>query len=122
MKNARIVILYYKLSFLILFLLLKSALLLATEDVIYNLKFKQLSAPYSLPTNEVQKVYQDKDGFIWFATRNGLCQYNGYETTLYKSNLYFSGSFIHHVQSFRCTNPKMIIIIINQTSDAIGSQ
>ena len=88
MKNARIVILYYKLSFLILFLLLKSALLLATEDVIYNLKFKQLSAPYSLPTNEVQKVYQDKDGFIWFATRNGLCQYNGYETTLYKSNLY----------------------------------
>lgn len=72
MKNARIVILYYKLSFLILFLLLKSALLLATEDVIYNLKFKQLSAPYSLPTNEVQKVYQDKDGFIWFATRNGL--------------------------------------------------
>lgn len=29
MKNARIVILYYKLSFLILFLLLKSALLLA---------------------------------------------------------------------------------------------
>ena len=67
MKNARIVILYYKLSFLILFLLLKSALLLATEDVIYNLKFKQLSAPYSLPTNEVQKVYQDKDGFIWFA-------------------------------------------------------
>ena len=88
MKNARIVILYYKLSFLILFLLLKSALLLATEDVIYNLKFKQLSAPYSLPTNEVQKVYQDKDGFIWFATRNGLCQYNGYETTLYKSNFY----------------------------------
>ena len=75
-------------SFLILFLLLKSALLLATEDVIYNLKFKQLSAPYFLPTNEVQKVYQDKDGFIWFATRNGLCQYNGYETTLYKSNLY----------------------------------
>ncbi len=88
MKNTRIVILYYKLSFLILFLLLKSALLLATEDVIYNLKFKQLSAPYFLPTNEVQKVYQDKDGFIWFATRNGLCQYNGYETTLYKSNLY----------------------------------
>ena len=76
MKNTRIVILYYKLSFLILFLLLKSALLLATEDVIYNLKFKQLSAPYFLPTNEVQKVYQDKDGFIWFATRNGLCQYN----------------------------------------------
>lgn len=60
MKNTRIVILYYKLSFLILFLLLKSALLLATEDVIYNLKFKQLSAPYFLPTNEVQKCIKIK--------------------------------------------------------------
>lgn len=66
-------------------------MLSATEDVICNLKFRQLSAPHSLPTNEVQKVYQDKDGFIWFATRNGLCKYNGYETTLYKSNLYSPG-------------------------------
>ncbi len=35
-----------------------------------------------------KKCIKIKMGFIWFATRNGLCQYNGYETTLYKSNLY----------------------------------
>lgn len=88
MKNTRITTFSYKLGFFISFLLFNFTLLSATEEVIYNLKFKQLSAPHSLPTNEVQKVYQDRDGFIWFATRNGLCQYNGYETTLYKSNLY----------------------------------
>lgn len=60
----------------------------AEKGLIHHLKFKQLSAPYLLPTNEVQKVYQDKNGFMWFATRSGLCRYNGYETTLYKSNLY----------------------------------
>ena len=88
MKNTRITTFLYKLDFFISFMLFNFTLLSATEEVIYNLKFKQLSAPHSLPTNEVQKVYQDRDGFIWFATRNGLCQYNGYETTLYKSNLY----------------------------------
>lgn len=88
MKNTRITTFLYKLGFFISFMLFNFTLLSATEEVIYNLKFKQLSAPHSLPTNEVQKVYQDRDGFIWFATRNGLCQYNGYETTLYKSNLY----------------------------------
>ena len=88
MKNTRITTFLYKLGFFISFMLFNFTLLSATEEVIYNLKFKQLSAPHSLPTNEVQTVYQDRDGFIWFATRNGLCQYNGYETTLYKSNLY----------------------------------
>lgn len=88
MKNTRITTFLYKLGFFISFMLFNFTLLSATEEVIYNLKFKQLSAPHSLPTNEVQKVYQDRDGFIWFATRNGLCQYNGYETTFYKSNLY----------------------------------
>lgn len=88
MKNTRITTFLYKLGFFISFMLFNFTLLSATEEVIYNLKFKQLSTPHSLPTNEVQKVYQDRDGFIWFATRNGLCQYNGYETTLYKSNLY----------------------------------
>lgn len=89
MKNTRFLNTLSKRSLFVLLLVLAPIVLFAVEgDIIYHLKFKQLSAPYSLPTNEVQKVYQDKDGFIWFATRNGLCRYNGYETTLYKSNLY----------------------------------
>nr|WP_235816438.1 hybrid sensor histidine kinase/response regulator transcription factor [Bacteroides ihuae] len=57
-------------------------------DMITHLKFKQLSTIDGLPTDEVQKVYQDRDGFVWIATRYGLCLYDGYQTSLYKSNLY----------------------------------
>lgn len=89
MKNATFVSYLCRLGLLMQLLAFVPITLRAAEtDPIYHLKFKQLSAPHSLPTNEVQKVYQDKDGFIWFATRQGLCCYNGYETTLYKSNLY----------------------------------
>ena len=53
-----------------------------------RLQFKQLSTLNGLPTDEVQKVYQDRDGFMWFGTRYGLCLYDGYQVSLYKSNLY----------------------------------
>lgn len=72
------------------------ASLSASEEFVHHLKFRQLSVPHDLPTNEVQKVYQDKDGFIWFATRNGLCCYNGYETIVYKSNLYTPDLFTNN--------------------------
>ena len=51
------------------------------------LTFNQLSTSDGLPTNEVQKVYQDKDGFIWFATRYGLCKYDGYQISVYTRRL-----------------------------------
>ena len=88
MRNTNIFDLIHKVVLVILLMGTLPLALPAAENLIYNLKFKQLSAPYALPTNEVQKVYQDKDGFMWFATRNGLCRYNGYETRVYKSNLY----------------------------------
>jgi ligand-binding sensor domain-containing protein/signal transduction histidine kinase/DNA-binding response OmpR family regulator len=51
------------------------------------LTFRQLSTFDGLPTNEVQKVYQDKDGFIWLATRYGLCKYDGYEINIFTRQL-----------------------------------
>jgi signal transduction histidine kinase/ligand-binding sensor domain-containing protein/DNA-binding response OmpR family regulator len=31
-----------------------------------------------LPSTTVQRLFQDKAGFIWFGTPNGLCRYDGY--------------------------------------------
>ena len=56
-------------------------------DLISHLKFKQITTFNGLPTDEVQKIYQDKEGFIWLATRYGLAKYDGYRVTVYKSNL-----------------------------------
>ncbi|MEA5126854.1 MAG: two-component regulator propeller domain-containing protein [Proteiniphilum sp.] len=51
-----------------------------------GLDFNILSTSDGFPTNEIQKVFQDREGFIWFATRNGLCKYDGYQITVYNSN------------------------------------
>ncbi len=32
-----------------------------------------------LPSSEIYDIYQDKQGYIWFATDKGLSRYNGYE-------------------------------------------
>lgn len=47
--------------------------------------FKQrcASAQYAngLADNTVSAVYKDKEGFIWFGTRNGLSRYDGRRIT-----------------------------------------
>ena len=50
-----------------------------------TLVFKSSSILNSLPSKDVQSVYQDRDGYIWISTRNGLFQYDGYSLTTYKS-------------------------------------
>lgn len=37
----------------------------------------QYSVPEGLPSSEVYEVYQDKQGFLWFATDNGVARYDG---------------------------------------------
>lgn len=53
-----------------------------------SLAFKSSSILNGLSSKDVQSVYQDRDGYIWISTRNGLFQYDGYSITTYKSNLY----------------------------------
>lgn len=72
-------------------LLLPTVLSAANTDLISRLKFKQITTSNGLPTDEVQKIHQDREGFIWFATRYGLSKYDGYRVTVYKSNLYSPG-------------------------------
>ena len=55
-----------------------------------SIVFRSLPSYINIPT-EVQQIYQDRAGFIWFATRNGLCRYDGYELEIIKSNLYMPG-------------------------------
>lgn len=53
----------------------------------YKNEFQSLPPYINIPT-DVQQIYQDREGFIWFATRNGLCRFDGYELETFKSNLY----------------------------------
>jgi ligand-binding sensor domain-containing protein len=41
--------------------------------------YKHFGVDEGLPSSEIYDIYQDKDGYIWFATDKGLSRYNGYE-------------------------------------------
>lgn len=81
---------------IVFLLLLPSALQADDEGMFPDLKIKQITTLNGLPSDEVQKIYQDKEGFIWMATRYGLCRYDGYEVDVYKSNLYSPGLLTHN--------------------------
>ena len=42
-----------------------------------TLKFQQISNPGSLANNWINNIIKDGDGFIWFATENGIARYDG---------------------------------------------
>jgi len=49
-------------------------------------KFKHLTTREGLPSNCVNSILKDKDGFMWFATDNGLARFDGYIFKSYVNN------------------------------------
>ena len=54
--------------------------------VLENLKFKHLSVEAGLSHSTVNCILQDRKGFMWFGTDDGLNKYDGYSFTTYKHN------------------------------------
>ncbi|MES2734514.1 MAG: two-component regulator propeller domain-containing protein [Bacteroidota bacterium] len=51
-----------------------------------DIKFKYLSTLNGLSQSQVTCIYQDRQGFMWFGTHDGLNRYDGYTFTVYKNN------------------------------------
>lgn len=49
-----------------------------------GIHFSHLSADQGLSQNAVLCIWQDKEGFLWLGTRDGLNKYDGYSFTVYK--------------------------------------
>ena len=49
----------------------------------YNIKI--IDNENGLPSIEIRRVIQDSDGFMWFASTNGLFRYDGHEIKTYKT-------------------------------------
>ena len=47
--------------------------------------FKHLEVRDGLSNNQVNGIYKDADGFMWFATASGLNRYDGYDIKVYHS-------------------------------------
>jgi ligand-binding sensor domain-containing protein/DNA-binding CsgD family transcriptional regulator len=48
--------------------------------------FDHLTIKEELSNNTVYAITRDKDGFMWFGTRDGLNKYDGYDFTVFKSD------------------------------------
>ena len=67
---------------LLIFFLTTGYLSLPAQDIIP--RFENLSVNDGLPHSSVYSILQDKKGFMWFGTPDGLCRYDGSVLTSYK--------------------------------------
>ncbi len=51
-----------------------------------DLLFENISVNDGLSHSDVNAVVQDREGFIWFGTYNGVCKYDGNRMKIYRTN------------------------------------
>jgi len=51
-----------------------------------RLFFQHFPLTERLPSNSISRLYNDKEGFMWFGTKDGLCQFDGYRIKIFRSN------------------------------------
>lgn len=61
------------------------------------IKFQQLSIEQGLSQSTVYSIAQDKEGFIWLATQDGLNKYDGYEFSYYRNEIDNPNSLMHNL-------------------------
>ena len=58
--------------------------LLSITSYSQNLRFEHISTREGLSQSNVNRIFQDRLGFIWIATRDGLNRYDGYRFVIYR--------------------------------------
>lgn len=79
---------------LILLLIYFPTRLFSVDNI--NLQFNQISTKDGLSQNTVRAILEDKKGFIWAGTLDGLNRYDGYKIQAYKPQLGNANSLIDH--------------------------
>ena len=51
----------------------------------HDYMFKHLEVKDGLSNNQVNAIYKDSNGFMWFGTASGLNRYDGYNIKIYRS-------------------------------------
>jgi len=77
---------YFFKAFLLLQFILSASCLPAQDNSFPFPPFEKITTRHGLSDNEVYQVIQDKMGFIWFLTNNGLNRYDGYSFKTYDYN------------------------------------
>ena len=62
-----------------------------------QLQLNQISQVKGLSQNTINSIIQDKDGFLWIATYNGINKYDGYSMDYYSLSNGLSSNLIHNL-------------------------
>jgi len=55
------------------------------KSIAQDLRFKHLTNNDGLSQNLVLAITQDRDGYMWFGTKDGLNKYDGYQFTIFQN-------------------------------------
>ena len=50
-----------------------------------NVTLKKISLLEKLPVSAIHRVFQDREGYLWYGTINGLCRDDGYNLKIFRS-------------------------------------
>ncbi len=53
-----------------------------------SLMVRKLPITNQLPSNSVHRLFQDKEGYIWMGTSEGICRYDGYQVKTFRCDIY----------------------------------
>jgi Predicted periplasmic ligand-binding sensor domain len=62
--------------------------------------FEKFTYNDKLPSNSVTRIYNDKEGYMWFGTKDGLCRFDGYDTKIFRSSALTPGKLSNN--EIRC--------------------
>lgn len=65
-------------ALIILLILTRTFFCIAQNNQSQQLYFNYLSVKNGLPEGTVQALVQDRQGYMWIGTQNGLVRYDGY--------------------------------------------
>ena len=52
-----------------------------------NISINSFPLMEGLPSNTIQRVFQDREGFLWLGTLDGLCRYDAYRLLVFRSDV-----------------------------------
>jgi len=61
-----------------------------------SLKFEKFPLNEKLPSNSVIRIFNDKEGYMWFGTKDGLCRFDGYDIKVFRSSALTPGKLTNN--------------------------
>lgn len=81
---------------------------LNASDYLSNYNIEIIDNKLGLPSIEIRRIIQDRNGFMWFASTNGLFRYDGHEFKTYQTTKPYSKALLsNHILSITDDNTKL---------------